>query len=827
MYHIMKKYTYSLFLLTIFTLSMYSSYAQTALKKGNKLYDAMAYSQAIPQLESALKKDANNSDAMIKLADCYRLTNNSEMAEMWYAKVVASGVSKPIHQLYYAQALMTNGKYADAKKWMDTYHASEPNDMRPESSLKSIDNISSYTEDAQNFKIEKININSPDADFGAVAYRDGIVFASTRERNQPVRRTDMWTGKKFLALYKAVGRDANFQEPIMFEKSIQTIYNDGPICFNKAGDEMYVTTNNIEEGKVRKSTEGVVKLKIYKYKFENKEWAFEDTFPPNNDQYNVAHPSLSADGNQLYFASDMPGGMGGMDIYVCTKKDKTWTSPVNLGEGVNTKGNEVFPTIKSDGTLYFSSNGRDGVGGLDIYSAQQKGDKWGDVRNLFAPINSRDDDFGLVFNANDQTGYFSSNRGNSEKSKDDNIYFFTSLKPQPVTYTITLKDSVTETDLSDAELTVTDAEGKVNNQKSNNGTFTMDLLPNKTYTVKTNVFAYINQQLEWITSKTELTKVIKLQRALGIDLETIVLESFNNPKGVEGLTVNIAKVNTNKSEEFKTGGDGKVNSVLQPESTYYIIASGNGLTSNKYFLNTLGIKEGNKLYQTIYLDNTPDATANKKFCLLNGVLTDKTTNAPLSGAIVTFYDAASNLKKQEATTDASGKYLIYNLDLNQDYKVVASKEGYFTQSADISTKGLKECKTFTRNFNMDKIVLNKAIKIDNIYFDVAKWNIRPDAAKELNKVVKLLKDNPTIIIELSSHTDSRGSSESNMKLSDNRAKASAQYIIDNGIDKARVTGKGYGETQPLNKCIDGVTCTDKEYQVNRRTEFKVVGNVTN
>ena len=125
---------------------------------------------------------------------------------------------------------------------------------------------------------------------------------------------------------------------------------------------------------------------------------------------------------------------------------------------------------------------------------------------------------------------------------------------------------------------------------------------------------------------------------------------------------------------------------------------------------------------------------------------------------------------------------------------------------------------------IDKIVLNKAIKIDNIYFDSGKWNIRPDAAKELNKVVKLLKDNPTIIIELSSHTDSRGTAESNLALSDSRAKASAQYIIDNGIEKSRVTGKGYGESQPLNKCVDDVKCTDAEYQVNRRTEFKVVGN---
>ncbi|MBK9479295.1 MAG: OmpA family protein [Bacteroidetes bacterium] len=802
-------------------------FAQIAVKKATKLYAKMAYDKAIPKYLAVLKKDSMNVEFSSKLADCYRFTHNPEQAERWYSKSVKAGKAKPIDIFHYAQALMSNGKYAEARKWLETYKLVEPQDTRAESLIKSIDNINGYLEDSQNFKIDKLNINTLASDFGAVQFKDGIIFVTSRDRNQPLSRTNSATGEKFFALYFAKGKEDTFTDAKIFEKSIQTIYNDGPLCFNTAQDEMYVTTNNIEEGKTRKSKEGNINLKIYRYKFIENEWVFSNGFQANNDQYNVAHASLSADGNQLFFASDMPDGYGGMDIYSCTKKDNTWETPVNLGNKINTPSNELFPFIKSDGTLYFTSAGHEGLGGLDIYSSQEKNGIWGYAKNLMAPINSKNDDFALVFNPGNNDGYFSSNRTTSAymKTSDDNMYHFSVLTPPLVDFTISLKDSVTDTDLTDAEISVTDAEGNVITQKSPKGLFTLKLVPNKTYRINTTVFAYINQQIDWSATRKEPLKVIKLQRSLGIDLEVQAKESFLYPYGIEGLKVTIVKANTNRTEEFISAQNGKVNAVLQPESMYYIIATGKGKTSNKYYVNTTGILEGNKLYKTIYLDNTIDPLSNKNWCLITGTLIDKSANTPLKDVKVTLYEPTTNAKKQEAISDAFGKYMFYNIELNQVYKVLATKEGYFTQSAEISTKSVKDCKGFSQNFQMDKIVLNKAIKIDNIYFDSGKWNIRPDAAKELNKLVKMLKDNPSIVIELSSHTDSQGSAESNLSLSDNRAKASAQYIIDNGIDSKRVSGKGYGETQPLNKCIDGVTCTETEYQVNRRTEFKVVGNL--
>jgi hypothetical protein len=395
-----------------------------------------------------------------------------------------------------------------------------------------------------------------------------------------------------------------------------------------------------------------------------------------------------------------------MDIYVCSKVGKGWEAPVNLGSNINTAGNEVFPFMSKDGIFYFASNGHEGLGGLDIYSAQEKNGIYVDVKNLMAPVNSKNDDFSFVLNKNGQNGYFSSNRNSSiyTKTNDDNIYFFKVLKPKPQIYTISLKDSVTETDLTDSEITIADAEGNTNTLKSSKGTFTVDLIPNKTYKISTNVYAYINQQIQWLTPKKVASKYIKLQRSLGIDLEVSIKDNFLNPLGVEGLRVNIVKVNTNRTEEFLSSQNGKVNAVLQPETTYSIVASGKGKTSNKYFVNTIGISEGNKIYLTIYLDNSQDPAANKRYCLIAGQLLDLKTNEPIKDAKITLSEAGLNSKKQEATSDANGKYIFYNLELFQNYKIAASKDGYFTQNVDFSTKNSKDCKTFNRSFFMDKIV---------------------------------------------------------------------------------------------------------------------------
>ncbi|SDE30469.1 OmpA family protein [Pedobacter soli] len=204
---------------------------------------------------------------------------------------------------------------------------------------------------------------------------------------------------------------------------------------------------------------------------------------------------------------------------------------------------------------------------------------------------------------------------------------------------------------------------------------------------------------------------------------------------------------------------------------------------------------------------------------LTGIVIDKRTNLPLSNAVVTLNKTGFQNLKVLTGDDGAFKF---NLEKSSDYQLSGEKTAYRNDLAQLSTKGLTASTTLNQNLYLEKVELEKAIKLENIYYDFDKSNIRPDAAIELNKLVKIMKDNPTIWIELGSHTDSRGNDQYNMRLSQNRANAAVQYIINQGINQNRITAKGYGESKLLNKCANGIQCSPAEHQLNRRTEFKIV-----
>ncbi|MCX2574039.1 OmpA family protein [Pedobacter sandarakinus] len=204
---------------------------------------------------------------------------------------------------------------------------------------------------------------------------------------------------------------------------------------------------------------------------------------------------------------------------------------------------------------------------------------------------------------------------------------------------------------------------------------------------------------------------------------------------------------------------------------------------------------------------------------LEGRVYDKKANQPIPGALVTLAKVSGNELKAEADDNGNFKF---NLATDASYRLTGEMTGYRASVEDVSTVGLNQSQVLVKDLYLDPIELNKGIKIENIYYDFDKWNIRPDAAVELDKLVKIMVDNPTIWIELGSHTDSRGKDGYNMSLSQKRAESAVQYIISRGIEKNRITAKGYGETQLLNNCSNGVNCSEADHQLNRRTEFKIV-----
>jgi outer membrane protein OmpA-like peptidoglycan-associated protein len=204
---------------------------------------------------------------------------------------------------------------------------------------------------------------------------------------------------------------------------------------------------------------------------------------------------------------------------------------------------------------------------------------------------------------------------------------------------------------------------------------------------------------------------------------------------------------------------------------------------------------------------------------LTGIVFDRKSNQPLMNAIVTL--SKINGQTFKVQTDETGNFR-FNLDQESDYNLTGEKTNYRADVTSFTTINLTVSAEIKKDLYLERIELEKAIKIENIYYDFDKSNIRPDAAVELDKLVKIMKDNPTIWIELGSHTDSRGNDQYNQWLSQRRANSAVQYIIDRGIEKNRITAKGYGESKLLNNCSNGVKCSESAHQLNRRTEFKIV-----
>jgi outer membrane protein OmpA-like peptidoglycan-associated protein len=223
------------------------------------------------------------------------------------------------------------------------------------------------------------------------------------------------------------------------------------------------------------------------------------------------------------------------------------------------------------------------------------------------------------------------------------------------------------------------------------------------------------------------------------------------------------------------------------------------------------------------MDNLYEFHKNDPVFTLTGTATHKSDKSPFEGVAIILIDETNEDAKLKQTiyTDKNGQYK-FKLKMNSDYVVSNSKENYFTQSFILSTKGEKYSKNFVVDFELDEIIIEKPIVLNNIYYDFDKWNIRPDAAKELDKLVKLLNDNPTIHIEMGSHTDSRAGDRYNLILSEKRAKATVDYLVFRGINQTRLKYKGYGESMLVNRCKNNVHCSEEEHQENRRTEFKVI-----
>ena len=454
----MKKY--SSILIIILISGLFANAQSKATKKADKLFSKFEFVEAAKAYEDLIAKGAADVYVYRQLADAYYNVFNTVEAEKWYAKTLES--SEAPETIYkYAQMLKANGKYEASNAQMAKFASMRPADHRAISFVKNPNYLPKILEKGKKFNVQDAGVNSAYSDFGGT-FKDGKLYIATA-RNEDGKNYG-WNEEPFLDIYVASkNEDGSFQAPSPIS-TLNTKYHEGIVSFSPDGNTMYFSRESyydkiFERDSLSRNKFSV--LNLYKSTKELGTWSEGEALSLNSENYSVKNPAVSPDGKTLFFASDMAGGMGQFDIYSAPiNDDGSVGEPTNLGQKLNTEGQEMFPFVSADNTLYFSSDGHLGLGGMDVFFAKLVDGKVGPIRNVGIPVNGNADDF--AFSINDETGegFVSSNREGGAGS--DDVYAVKVLQPIcDVLVTITVKDSETLMVLAGASVNVTDAEGNV------------------------------------------------------------------------------------------------------------------------------------------------------------------------------------------------------------------------------------------------------------------------------------------------------------------------------------------------------------------------------
>ncbi len=756
------------------------SYGQKSkLNRANKYFKDLAYQNAMElYLDILDKRDV--SEAKINLAECYRKVGNTVEAEYWYGQVVRLSESEPIHKLYYGMALQSNGKCELAKEWFAEYTKLAPDDLRGQYLAEACD----AQNDLENknrgmYEVTHLPFNTAFDDFGPAFYKNGLVYASERDKGWAVNREHTWTGNPFLELFYVESnledeetKEYTYSGAVKFSSELNTKFHDAALVFSEDGSTVFFTRNNLIDGKVGKDDENVIRLKIYYAANSGEGWGDMRGVPFNSDEYSVAHPAITPDGSTLYFASDMPGGFGGMDLYKSTNQEGRWSPPTNLGPAVNTEGHEVFPYYHKDGRLYFASDGHIGLGGLDINYMDDNDGTWGPVVNLGYPINTQSDDFGLIIDSKGDFGYFSSDREGGTGM--DDIYSF---KKNAIEVDILVYDEATREPIDGASVhndcnnstLVTGPDGKV----------TMALPYNKCCTFEADREPYKSNSKKGCTQDVPVGERLLVEIPLSQPMEFQLLGTVlnkNTGQPVEGATVILTNDCGDEDVTIVTDASGTYDFELKKECCYSL--KGEKETFQPDFVNnicTRGLTQSETFNQNLNLG--------------------KFIEPP-----VTKVDQPTSPQPQP-----------YNPSQPSQPSGVSNP-----QVIDPSLPSVSWVDSRTNEVQTGQRFLL------HIYYDFDQAFIRDDAQPELNKLLGIMNDNPGIVVEIGSHTDARGSHRYNRNLSARRAESVVRWLVNNGIPKSRLRSKGYGETQPINGCRNSIPCSEEQHQRNRRTEFTIV-----
>ncbi|QXP51873.1 OmpA family protein [Cellulophaga sp. HaHa_2_1] len=417
-----------LFTVVLLLISIGSLSAQEkSLERANAKYDEFSFSPAIDIYKKVLDKGFVSAELLKNLGNSYYFNADYKNASEIYKRLVTEFESDvtPDYYFRYAQTLRSLGEYEAADELMKKFsEITSSGDYRANNFTADRDYRKEIKENSGRYTIGSFEFNTVYSEFAPAYYKEGLLFSSDRDTGNLARYRHTWNSKDFLDIYKVNADSLSMGSVVKMNKNINSRLHESTVAATRDGSVIYFTRNNFKEGKSTKDEDGVIRLKIFRAIIQDSIVAYLEELPFNSDSYSVAHPALSPDEKTLYFASDMPGTLGESDIFKVTiNDDRTFSTPENLGSTINTEARETFPFVTSEDVLYFSSEGHPGLGGLDVFATKiRDNDYTGAVKNVGEPINGQLDDFTFIFNEEDRTGYFASNRDTG--LGNDDIYSF-------------------------------------------------------------------------------------------------------------------------------------------------------------------------------------------------------------------------------------------------------------------------------------------------------------------------------------------------------------------------------------------------------------------
>ncbi|PHQ57410.1 MAG: flagellar motor protein MotB [Lutibacter sp.] len=654
--------------------------------------------------------------------------------------------------------------------------------------------------------IKNVSSNTKYQDFGVSYFgKNKAVFASSRKGT--LIRKRVWTVNKqpFLELYKGdLDEDGDITNVKNFSKVLNTKFHESNVTFTKDLKTVYFTRDNFINNKLKRDVNGAVLNQLYKAEIgQDGEWTNIQSMPFNNDNYQTGHPVLNSAEDKLYFISDMPGSLGLTDVYVVEiNPDGTYGIPKNLGAEVNTVKREMFPFIDENEILYYSSDGfEDCKGGLDVYATKLgENGVYHKPKNLGFPINSSKDDFSFVKHKEINKGHFSSNREGGKG--DDDIYSF--IQNIPVNFDCDqlvkgqIIDKVSGKPLSGAFAILYDEKGVELNRSmvGDDARFNFVIDCNNAYKIVGNKEGYSTETNEFYAEEDQDVAI-----TISIVSNEFIVNGGN-------CVVKIAPIYFDLNSSYlRPDTKPELDKVIQIMQKYpsLIIECGShtdSRESNKYnfwlsnrrakrsmeYIVSRGISSKRisaKGFGETQLLNT---CSNGEICAES----DHQMNRRTEFKIVNF----SDIKEQHPEICPPEKVVIKK---ELDLKITTKKE--------IEGKKKSAITTF---------------KINSIYFDLNSSYLTYNATQELDKIVRIMKKFPRLIVKSTSHADARESNKYNHWLSDRRAKRGMEYLLSKGINLNRISTESYGETQLVNNCTNNSTCTEVEHQLNRRTDFIIV-----